>query len=79
MNCVSNLSKHNSIIYHDGLKITWKISAIQYAYELMKGDIMDIKRGILEFIEKKRRNKEKNSKIVTLFLLRMKVREIIKL
>jgi hypothetical protein len=76
MNSVSNLSKNNSIVFHDGLKINWKISAIQYAYELIKGDINDIKRGILEFIEKKRRNREKTSKIVTFYLLRMKVKEI---
>ena len=64
INSVSNLSKNNSIISHDGLKISWKISATIYAYELVKGDINDIKRGILEFIEKKKRNKEKSNKIV---------------
>ena len=63
MNSISNFSKNNSVVYHDGLKVSWKTSATQYAYELVKADINDVKRGILEFIEKKRRNKEKTLKI----------------
>ena len=69
INSISNLSRNNSIVLHEGLKVTWKVSAISYGYDLVKNDISYIKTGILDFIEKKRRIKEKSKKIVKIIIL----------
>ena len=64
INSISNLSIYNSIVNHEGVKYDWKPNMINYVYNtLMKPDIDIIKRGIIEFIDKKKRDIELNSKI----------------
>ena len=64
INSISNLSLYNSIVNHEGAKYDWKSNMINYIYNtLMKPDIDNIKNGIVEFIDKKKRALELNSKI----------------
>ena len=64
INSISNLSLYNSIVNHEGTKYDWKNNMINYIYNtLLKPDIDNIKNGILEFIDKKKRDIELNSKI----------------
>lgn len=63
VNSISNLSYFSSIIFHDGLKLSWKPSAVSYFYELLKTDITNIKTGLQEFIQKNKREVEKREKI----------------
>lgn len=65
INTVSNLSKYNSVIFHDGVKVSWKQAAVLYLYDMVRGDILNIKTGIMEYIDKKKRDIEKNEKIKT--------------
>ena len=64
INSISNLSIYNSIVNHEGAKYDWKPNMIGYVYNtLMKPDIDNIKKGIIEFIDKKKRVIEMNAKI----------------
>ena len=64
INSISNLSLYNSIVNHEGTKYDWKNNMINYIYNtLLKPDLDNIKNGILEFIDKKKRDIELNSKI----------------
>ena len=64
INSISNLSLYNSIVNHEGAKYDWKSNMINYIYNtLMKPDIDNIKNGIIEFIDKKKRALELNAKI----------------
>jgi golgin subfamily B member 1 len=63
VNSISNLSYFSSIIFHEGLKSTWKPSAVSYFYDLLKLEINNIKTGLLEFIQKNKREIEKREKI----------------
>ena len=64
INSISNLSFYNSIVNHEGTKYDWKNNMILYIYNtLLKPDIDNIKNGIMEFIDKKKRDIELSSKI----------------
>ena len=64
INSISNLSFYNSIVNHEGAKYDWKQNMVNYVYNtLMKPDIDNIKKGIIEFIDKKKRVIELNAKI----------------
>ena len=64
INSISNLSFYNSIVNHEGTKYDWKNNMINYIYTtLFKPDIDNIKNGIIEFIDKKKRDLELSSKI----------------
>ena len=64
INSISNLSFYNSIVNHEGIKYDWKNNMINYIYTtLFKPDIDNIKNGIIEFIDKKKRDLELSSKI----------------
>ena len=63
INSMSNLSYYHSIVNHDGLKLDWKTNLVQYIYSLLKNDIENIKKGILERIDRKKRDIELNEKI----------------
>ena len=64
INSISNLSMYNSIVNHEGTKLDWKPNMVNYIYTtLLKPDIDNIKKGIIEFIDKKKRVIELNSKI----------------
>ena len=63
INTMSNLSYYHSIVNHDGLKYDWKSNLVQYVYSLLKPDIENIKKGILERIDRKKRDIELNNKI----------------
>ena len=64
INSISNLSFYNSIVNHEGTKSDWKNNMILYIYNtLLKPDIDNIKNGIMEFIDKKKRDIELSSKI----------------
>ena len=64
INSISNLSFYNSIVNHEGTKYDWKNNMINYIYNtLLKPDIDNIKNGIIEFIDRKKRDIELNSKI----------------
>ena len=64
INSISNLSFYNSIVNHEGTKYDWKNNMISYIYNtLLKPDIDNIKNGIIEFIDKKKRALELSAKI----------------
>ena len=63
INTMSNLSYYHSIVNHDGLKFDWKSNLVQYVYNLLKPDIENIKKGILERIDRKKRDIELDNKI----------------
>ena len=63
INTISNNSKFGSIVFHEGVKAPWKQSAVMFMYESVKPEISNIKTGIVEYIEKKKRDIEKTEKI----------------
>jgi hypothetical protein len=63
VNSVSNLSSFCSLVLHEGLKINWKVNATIYLFEQMKGDLQNIRTGLVDYIEKQKREVEKRERI----------------
>jgi len=62
-NSISNISYFTSIINHEGAKNENKKNMVSYLYNLLKPDIEIITKGILEIIDRKKRDIELNNKI----------------
>jgi hypothetical protein len=60
---ISVLPKYCSIVLHEGCKVPHKQAVFLYLYDFCKSDILQIKNGILEHIDWKKRDIEKNEKI----------------
>jgi len=66
INNLSLSSKNSSIINHDGIKSSFSVqkqNILSYMFELTKIDLLSIKNGLIEYLEKKKREPEKLDRV----------------